>query len=166
MSARIALIGAPGSGKSAIAAELARRWQAELIDTDAEYERRTTIPVAEAVVDDEAAFHAAEADIVAQAVDVPGAVIAVGSGALGERVREALAAVPVVWLEVGLVDAVRRSGLSGIRPVALGNIRAQVGEMLEARSPLYAAMSDTSIATDARAVASVADEIEQWEATR
>lgn len=92
--------------------------------------------------------------------------MAVGSGALSEPVLEALRLVPVVWLEVGLVDAVRRSGLSGMRPVALGNIRAQIGDMLAERAPLYASVADLTVSTDARMVTSVAEEIEDWERTR
>lgn len=92
--------------------------------------------------------------------------MAVGSGALSEPVLEALRLVPVVWLEVGLVDAVRRSGLSGMRPVALGNIRAQIGDMLAERAPLYASVADLTVSTDARMVTSVAEEIEEWERTR
>ncbi len=166
MSARLALIGAPGAGKSAIAAELAERWGCPVIDTDALYDHEHGASVAEALIDDETAFRITEQELVLRALQTQGAVVAVGSGALSEPVLGALRDLPVVWLEVGLVDAVRRSGLSGIRPLALGNVRAQMAQMLQERAPLYASVADLSVTTDARMVSSVAEEIEQWEASR
>ena len=166
MTARLAVVGAPGSGKSAVAAELAARWRCPLIDTDEKYLEVHGVAVGEAVIDDEAAFRQQEEALVLTALRTQAAVVAVGSGALSEPVLEALGQVPVVWLEVGLVDAVRRSGLSGMRPVALGNIRAQIGDMLAERAPLYAGVADLTVSTDARLVTSVAEEIEDWERTR
>ena len=73
--------------------------------------------MAEAVIDDEAAFRAIEERIVLDALDESGAVVAVGSGALAsQKVRDALVTVRVVWLELGLVDAARRTGLSEPAP--------------------------------------------------
>lgn len=166
MTARLAVVGAPGSGKSAVAAELAARWRCPFIDTDEEYLKVHGVAVGEAVIDDEPAFRQQEEALVLKALRTQGAIVAVGSGALSEPVLEALRLVPVVWLEVGLVDAVRRSGLSGMRPVALGNIRAQIGDMLAERAPLYASVADLTVSTDARMVTSVAEEIEDWERTR
>ncbi len=166
MTARLALVGAPGCGKTAVAAELAERWSCPLLDTDALYEQEHGSSVGDAVIDDELAFRADEEQIVLDALRQPAGVVAVGSGAMSEAVRRALVALPVVWLQVGLVDAVRRSGLAGIRPVALGNIRAQMADMMAERAPWYEACADLVVATDGRAVAGVADEIEEWEKSR
>lgn len=166
MSARLALVGAPGSGKTAIAVELAARWNAPVLDTDALYEQRYAETVADAVITDEAAFRQVEAQLVLECLSADGAVVAVGSGALGEDVRSALLRVPVVWLRVGLVDAVRRSGLSGMRPANLGPVRTQMHEMLLARDPVYASVADHEVSTHARMAQSVASDIEQWEANR
>lgn len=166
MTARLALVGAPGSGKSAVAEELARRWACPLLDTDARYEQTYGASVADAVIDDEQAFRTREERIVLDALLQPGAVVAVGSGALSDVVRAALVPVRVVWLQVGLADAVRRSGLAGIRPVALGNIRAQMADMMAERAPWYEACADLVVTTDGRQVAAVAQEIEQWEMSR
>jgi shikimate kinase len=124
------------------------------------------VTVGDAVIDDEAAFRQREEALVLEALRTAGAIVAVGSGALSEPVLEALRTLPVVWLEVGLVDAVRRSGLSGMRPVALGNVRAQIGDMLAERAPMYVSVADLTVSTDARMVTSVAEEIEDWERTR
>lgn len=163
---RLALVGAPGSGKSAIAQELASRWNAPLIDTDAVYEQGFGSSVGDAVIDDEAAFRAVEEAIVLEALGMPGAVVAVGSGALSEAVVDALSHVPVVWLEVGLSEASRRTGLSGMRPLSMGPVRAQLADMMAARAATYSAVADLTVNTDRRMVASVADEIQAWEAQR
>lgn len=163
---RLALVGAPGSGKSAIAAQIAQRWGVPLIDTDEVYSHRFGASVAEAVIDDEAAFRAAEEQVVLEALGTPDAVVAVGSGALTEAVLAALEKVPVVWLEVSLSEASRRTGLSGMRPLSLGPVRAQLADMMAARADTYASVADLTVNTDRRAVNSVAEEIEVWEAQR
>ena len=163
---RLALVCAPGSGKSAIAQELASRWGATLIDTDAVYEQRFGSTVGDAVIDDEAAFRAAEEAIVLDALTTPAAVVAVGSGALTPAVVDALSNVPVVWLEVGLAEASRRTGLSGMRPLSMGPVRAQMADMMAVRAATYAAVADLTVNTDRRMVATVADEIEVWETQR
>jgi shikimate kinase len=163
---RLALVGAPGAGKSAIAADLEGRWGVPFIDTDAVYAQRSGVGVADAVIDDEAAFRAVEEQIVLEALATDDAVVAVGSGALGEPVLEALRGVPVVWLEVGLAEASRRTGLSGMRPLSMGPVRAQMADMMAARASIYASVADLTVNTDRREVAGVADEIELWEAQR
>lgn len=165
MTARLALIGAPGAGKSTIGAELSQRWDSPFIDSDDVYEVTYGHSVAEAVIDDEAAFRERETAVVLQSLSTPGAIVAVGSGAVGaQAVRAELEAIPTVWLEVGLVDAARRTGLSGTRPVAMGNIRGQFATMLEERAALYASVADLRIATDARPIDDIITEIAEWEA--
>lgn len=92
--------------------------------------------------------------------------VAVGSGALTPAVIDALSIVPVVWLEVGLAEASRRTGLSGMRPLSMGPVRAQMADMMAVRAATYAAVADLTVNTDRRMVATVADEIEVWETQR
>jgi shikimate kinase len=164
VTARLALVGAPGAGKSQVGEELARRWGCPLLDTDLRYESAYGASVAEAVIDDEAGFRRDEQQVVLDALAQDGAVVAVGSGAVSPAVLDALVRVPVVWLEVGLAEAVRRAGLSGMRPVALGNVRAQFHQMLQERAQVYAGVADVTVTTNGRNAAAVADEIEEWEA--
>ncbi len=167
MSARLALIGAPGAGKSAVGALVADMWGADFVDTDTEYERTYGHSVAEAVIDDEAAFRVAEEALVLTALDADGAVVAVGSGApMSPRVREGLAPVPTVWLEVGLVAAARRTGLSGSRPVAMGNVRGQLHDMLQQRAEVYRSAAGRTMPTDDRDPVQIAEEVVRWEAGR
>jgi shikimate kinase len=164
LTARLALIGAPGAGKSTVAADLAQRWGCPYVDTDERYATEQDRTVAEAVIDDEAAFRAIEERIVLDALDESGAVVAVGSGALAsQKVRDALVTVRVVWLELGLVDAARRTGLSAARPLSLGNVRGQLHDMLRQRAAVYASVADHTVHTDGRQPTEVADEIENWE---
>ncbi len=136
------------------------------MDTDERYVAEHGSTVAEAVIDDEAGFREIEERIVLDALGESGAVVAVGSGALAsEKVRDALATVRVVWLELGLVDAARRTGLSGARPLSLGNVRGQLHEMLKQRAAVYASVADHTVHTDGRQPAEVADEIADWETT-
>jgi shikimate kinase len=149
-----------------VARELAARWGCEVVDTDAEYQRLYGQSVGEAVIDDERAFRVAESQIVRRALSDTEGVVAVGGGALAAaEVRQALADVPTVWLEVGLVDAARRTGLSGARPLSLGNVRGQLHDMLKQRAEVYAAAAEFSIVTDNRSATDVADEIVEWEAS-
>jgi shikimate kinase len=167
VTCRLALIGAAGSGKSAVAGEVGQRWGAWVRDTDADFEAQHGRPVAAAVVDDEESFRARETLIVLDALAAEGAVVAVGSGAVVDpRVAQALADVPTVWLRVGLADAARRTGLSAARPAALGNVRAQLHAMLKERDALYAELADMTVATDAIGIEEVVARIEEWERQR
>lgn len=167
MNARLALIGAAGCGKSTVAAALARRSDAPLRDTDADYQAEYGHTVADAIVAHEDEFRARERRIVLAALSVPGAVVAVGSGAPQDpQVAGALAGVPVVWLKVGLPEVARRTGLSGARPVAMGSVRALLHQMLVARAALYAPLADLEVSADDRGVDEVVARIEQWEAQR
>lgn len=162
MSARLALVGAPGAGKSSVAAELGSRWNCPVRDSDEEYGR----PVAEAIIEDEPAFRAAEETLVLAALSSPGAVVAVGSGATSQAVLDTLRTVPVVWLDIGLAEAARRTGLSGMRPASMGNVRGQLHQMLLERAGVYSSVADLHVLTDGRTAADVADEIQEWEAAR
>ena len=165
MTARLALIGAPGSGKSTIGRSLAQAWSCQFLDTDEEYLSRFGHPVGEAVIDDEAIFRTREAEVVRDCLHTTGAVVAVGGGAVrAEAVVEALDAVPNVWLEVGLVDAARRTGLSGARPVALGNVRGQLHDMLKQWAQVYGGLADLQVTTDGRDPVDIIEEIMEWEA--
>lgn len=167
MSARLALVGAPGAGKTTIGRSLADIWECRFIDTDAEYEAVHGHSVAEAIIDDEQTFRRREIALVTGSLASDAAVVAVGSGAvMADEVRAALMAVPTVWLEVGLVDAAKRTGLSGARPVALGNVRGQLDSMLKQRARVYGEASDLQVATDGRDPEDIIAEITTWEAQR
>ena len=53
MTARLALIGAPGAGKSTVAADLAQRWGCPYVDTDERYATEQGRTVAEFEIDED-----------------------------------------------------------------------------------------------------------------
>jgi shikimate kinase len=143
------LVGPPGAGKTTVGRLLADRLGVAFRDTDADVERAAGKPAGEIFVDDgEAAFRALEREAVRAALARHTGVLAVGSGAVLDRAtRELLAGHRVVFLDVGLADAVRRVGLNRDRPVLLGNPRAQLMKLLEARVPLYREVATVTVAT-------------------
>ena len=56
---------------------------------------------------------------------------------LDPATRELLAGHPVVFLRVGLSDAVKRVGLGSARPLLLGNVRGRIKALLDERTPVY-----------------------------
>jgi shikimate kinase len=153
-----------GVGKTTIARILAARWGIASRDTDADVEEAAGKPVSDIFVDDgEAHFRALEATAVADALDRFDGVLALGGGAvLSERTRRLLASHPVVFLNVGFAEAVRRVGLGVGRPLLMGNVRARVRAILEEREPLYVEVSDHVVDTTDRDPEAVADEIQAW----
>lgn len=158
---RVILIGPMGAGKTTVAELLGQRWGIDVRDTDADIVARAGKPVSEIFVEDgEEAFRALERDAVADALASHDGVLALGGGAvLAAETRTLLAGQTVVFLEVGLADAVKRVGLGTGRPLLLGNVRSRVKQLLEERTPLYAAVATVIVKTDGRTPAEVADQI-------
>jgi shikimate kinase len=150
-----------GAGKTTVAGLLAQRWGVPARDTDDDVERAAGKPIPEIFVDDgEARFRELERAAVADALASHPGVLALGGGAvLDAGTREALRGAPVVFLQVGLADAVRRVGLGAGRPLLLGNVRARVKTLLDERAPVYAAVARHTVATDGRTPEEVADEV-------
>jgi len=70
-----------------------------------------------------------------------------------------LAAHRVVFLRVGLADAVKRVGLGTGRPLLLGNVRARVKQLLDERTPVYQGVARFTVDTDGREPAEITAEI-------
>jgi shikimate kinase len=155
------LIGPMGSGKSTVGALLAERLGCDFRDTDTDVEQGTGRSISDIFLESgEEAFRALERAAVAAAVAEHRGVLALGGGAvLAEPTREVLAGQPVVYLRVGLGEAVKRVGLGAGRPMLLGNVRAQVKKLLDERDPIYRSVARWSIETDDRVPADVAAEI-------
>jgi shikimate kinase len=66
----------------------------------------------------------------------------------------------VVFLRVGLADAVKRVGLGTGRPLLLGNVRARIKALLDERTPVYESVATVVVDTDGRAPEEVADEVD------
>jgi len=158
---RVVLVGPMGAGKSTVADLLGQRWRVDVRDTDRDVETRAGKEIAEIFVDDgEAVFRALERDAVAAALASHTGVLALGGGAvLDPGSRAALDGHRVVFLRVGLADAVKRVGLGAGRPMLLGNVRSRIKALLDERLPVYESVATDSVDTDGRTPEQVADEV-------
>ncbi|MEV5825460.1 shikimate kinase [Spirillospora sp. NPDC052242] len=158
---RAVLIGAPGSGKTTIGAALAERLGVSLRDTDADAEAAAGKPIGEIFIDDgEERFRELERAAVASALAEHDGVLALGGGAvLAAETQALLAGHTVVYLRVGLAEAVKRVGLASARPLLVLNPRSQMRKLLEERLPVYERLGSVHVDTDGREPAEIVEEI-------
>jgi shikimate kinase len=161
MRPRVVLVGPMGAGKSTVAALLADVWGVSVRDTDEDIEAIEGRSIPEIFVDSgEAYFRALEAKAVADALADHDGVLALGGGAvLDPATRDLLAGHQVVFLRVGLSDAVKRVGLGTSRPLLLGNVRGRLKALLDERAPVYESVATVVVDTDGRTPEEVADEV-------
>lgn len=161
MSPRVVLVGPMGAGKSTVAGLLGQRWGVPVRDTDQDVEATAGKQISEIFVDDgEERFRVLERAAVADALAAHDGVLALGGGSvLDPDTRADLGAHRVVFLRVGLSEAVKRVGLGVGRPLLLGNIRSRIKVLLDERQPVYESVAAHSVDTDGRAPADVADEV-------
>jgi shikimate kinase len=150
-----------GAGKSTVGALLAEAWGTSARDTDTDVEAVAGKTVSEIFLDDgEAAFRTLEKDAVAQALADHDGVLSLGGGAvLDEQTRGLLEGQRVVFLKVGLSEAVKRVGLGTSRPLLLGNVRARIKALLDERTPVYESVATETVDTDGLTPEQVAEEI-------
>ncbi|MCX6421540.1 MAG: shikimate kinase [Actinobacteria bacterium] len=158
---RAVIVGVPGAGKTSVGKSLARSWQVDFRDTDADVEVLAGKSVSDIFVDDgEPRFRELEKDAVAHALTEHEGVLALGGGAiLDDSTRALLADHVVVWLNVGLADATKRVGLSSARPLLLGNVRSTMLRLMQEREPFYREVATVEIETDGRAIADIVAEV-------
>ncbi len=163
MAPRVVLVGPMGAGKTTVAGLLAEAWSLPVRDTDADIEAGEGRSISDIFVDSgEAHFRALEVVAVADALGSHDGVLALGGGAvLDPATRDLLAGHTVVFLRVGLSDAVKRVGLGAGRPMLLGGVRAQVKALLDERAPVYESVATHVVDTDGRTPAEVAREVER-----
>ena len=164
-SPRVVLVGPMGAGKTTVAELVAAAWDVGARDTDADLEAAEGRTIADIFVDDgEAHFRALEAKAVREALATHTGVLALGGGSvLDPAIRELLEGHTVVFLRVGLADAVKRVGLGSARPLlldqAIGGIRGRIRALLDERTPIYEAVATHVVETDGRPPEEVAAEI-------
>ena len=161
MSPRLVLIGPMGAGKTTVAGLVAERWGTTARDTDADIVAGDGRSISDIFLESgEQDFRKLERAAVAAALAEHDGVVALGGGAvLDEGTRKMLAGRRVVFLRVGLTDAVKRVGLGTSRPLLLGNVRGRIKALLDERTPVYESLATVTVDTDGRTPEDVADEI-------
>ncbi|GIM66908.1 shikimate kinase [Planomonospora venezuelensis] len=161
MPPRVVLVGPMGAGKTTVAGLLGEAWDLPVRDTDADIESSTGREISDIFVESgEDHFRDLEAAAVAAALAEHDGVLALGGGAvLRPETRELLVGLSVVFLRVGLSDAVKRVGLGVGRPLLLGNVRSRIKALLDERTPVYESVAAHSVDTDGRTAAEVAAEV-------
>ncbi|HWA97271.1 MAG TPA: shikimate kinase, partial [Pirellulales bacterium] len=166
----IVLIGYRGSGKSAVAASLARRlgWQA--IDADLVLEERAGKSIAEIFRDGgEQVFRELESQVIGELVERDEVVIAAGGGVvLRDGNRSALGrAEHVIWLRAAVPTLLERVNADPATAARRPNLTTQGGEaevraLLAQREPLYRQCAAATVDTDGKTPDAIAAEIVQW----
>ncbi len=151
MSPRYVVLGPPGAGKTTVGVLLAERLGVAFRDTDDDIVTTAGKPISDIFTDDgEPVFRAMEEEAVAEGLKTHDGVLALGGGAvLSAATRERLSGHTVVFLNVGMAEGVRRTGMSSARPLLAGvNPRATFKSLLDARLPLYREVATIEVATD------------------
>jgi shikimate kinase len=150
-----------GAGKSTVGALLADAWGVSARDTDADIEALEGRSISDIFVDSgEAHFRDLERKAAAEALATHDGVLSLGGGAvLDAGTRDLLAGHTVVFLKVGLAEAVKRVGLGSSRPLLLGNVRSRIKALLDERTPVYESVATLTVDTDGRTPEDVVAEL-------
>lgn len=160
-SPRVVLTGPPGAGKSTTGRALAVLLGVPFADTDDLIVAREGMEIPDIFLErGEDGFRAAEREVVAQALAEHPGVLALGGGAvLAEETRAALAGHPVIFLDVDLAHAVKRTGLDQPRPLLALNPRSTLLKLMQERRPVYEAVATFRVDTSERTPEEIAAEI-------
>lgn len=163
----MALVGLPGSGKSAVAGPLSARLGVTLIDLDANIAGAAGRSITQIFHDEgEAGFRARETRALRAALtDERGAVVSCGGGVVTVDLnRELLRGAVTVWLTAPL-DVLRgrlaRSATK--RPLLGGDLGDRLSELAAEREPLYREVATFEVDVDApigRVVDRVVEQLE------
>lgn len=161
MPPRVVLVGPPGAGKTTVGELLAHELQTTFDDTDRQVEAVAGAAISDIFIEQgEERFRELERAAVATALRECDGVLALGGGAiLDEGTRQLLREHTVVYLDIELADATKRVGMNRDRPLLLGNPRAQLHALMNARRPLYEEVATHTISTSGKDASDVVSEI-------
>jgi shikimate kinase len=154
----IVLIGFMGAGKTTVGNLLAERLGLPFTDSDLIIEQRSGRSVPQIFAEDgEPAFRALEHQVIADLLDGPALVLALGGGATEHPgTRDRLARAQVVYLRVGYEQAMQRVGGDQGRPLLA---RPDVAATYQRRLPLYAELATLTVSTDGRHPEAISQDI-------
>lgn len=139
----IILIGMPGCGKTAVGQQLAQKLEKKFVDADESLEARVCRKITDIIPNDgEAAFREMESETLAELGKQSGLVIATGGGCVTQPQNYPLLHQngTIFWLKREL-DKLPTDG----RPLSQ---KGSLGQMYEARMPLYLRFADAAISND------------------
>lgn len=148
----VVLCGPPGSGKSTVGRLIAQALGLQFVDTDDLVEQAAGMPIPELFLTrGEAAFRALEHQIVLHTLETFAGVVALGGGAvLHPGTQAALQRHMTVFLDVDVSQALPRVGLSGIRPLLMGDPVAKFNALMAQRRPIYQSVAKVQFDTTCR----------------
>ena len=154
----IVLVGFMGAGKTTVGRLLAAGLGLSFADSDLVIEQRRGRSIAEIFArDGEAAFRAAEHEVLAELMRGPDAVLAAGGGAVEHRAsRRLLRAARVIYLQVSYDEVMRRIGADAGRPLLR---RPDLAEIYRRRLPAYRSVATLTVVTDGRPAEAVCREV-------
>ncbi len=161
----IVLVGYRGTGKSAVAHQLAEVFGLRVVSLDQEIERQTGSTIPE-IVDQRgwSGFRDLETEVVSAAAARDGQIIDCGGGVIEREANFDLlrAAGQVVWLRASTDTIVQRIGGDTQRPSLTGvkSFTDEVDEVLERRTPLYERIAHLQVDTDDRTIEEVATAVQ------
>ncbi|HET9655953.1 MAG TPA: shikimate kinase [Kineosporiaceae bacterium] len=147
----IVLVGFMGAGKSTVGRALADRLCLPFIDADLAIEQAELRSIREIfTVGGEPEFRRIERETIARLLVGPEAVLSLGGGAVEDPdTRRALAAVPVVFLQVDLAEALARTGDDPARPMLR---RPDLAELFTHRQAAYQEVATVTVTVGGRSV--------------
>ncbi len=154
----IVLIGFMGAGKTTVGHLLSERLGLPFIDSDLVIEQRTGRAVREIFAEDgEPAFRDLERRIVAELIDGPEAVLALGGGAAEhQETSTRLKTAQVIHLTVGYGEAMLRVAGDQYRPLLS---RPDLESLYRRRLSLYQGVATLTVATDGRRPEAVSQDV-------
>jgi shikimate kinase len=163
VSSLIALVGLPGSGKSTVGRQLARRLQLPFFDSDHVIEERLGYSIREAFErDGEALFRDLEESVLDELSQIPSAVVSTGGGAVlrpatRQRLRDRG---QVVYLNSSPDELFRRLRHDVNRPLLqVADPLTRLRDLYAARDPLYRETAHFVIETGRPSVATLVNMI-------
>ena len=158
------LIGFMGSGKSTIAACLAKDLGLKMIEMDAEIERREGRTINEIfATDGEAYFRDTESALVREIDEQGGLIVSCGGGVIlrEENITAMKAHGTIIYLSATPETIYQRVRYSTNRPLLNGHMNVEyIKELMEKRLPRYLSAADCTVETDQKSVSVIAKEIE------